>query len=207
MRGRILDVAFLVAAVTATVGCSGEDGTTHQGEVGGHCYPNGTCNVGLNCSAGICVPIDAAPPDAPLDAPMDAPLDASTCNNDSAFEPNETIATAYVSGVANTTLSRVFASLAICPGDDKDTFAITIATANQNLEAVIDYQAGGAPIGASILNAGGVPIANASPVSGMPQRMRAYTPNLPVGTYYAQIYAASPPSINNYQLTLNVTGP
>jgi hypothetical protein len=69
------------------------------------------------------------------------------------------------------------------------------------------YDAGGAPLQASILNSGGSPIGNASPM-GM-NAIRAYTPNLPVGTYYAQVYGpASGTSVtNNYKLTINITGP
>jgi hypothetical protein len=60
-----------------------------------------------------------------------------------------------------------------------------------------------------LLNSGGVPIANAAAVSGVNRQKRAYTPNLPVGTYYAQVYGPNSGSqtTNNYKLTVNVTGP
>ena len=51
--------SLVVVVLSVLMGCGSQG--SGQGEVGGHCYPNGTCNVGLSCIGGICV---AAAPDA-----------------------------------------------------------------------------------------------------------------------------------------------
>jgi hypothetical protein len=193
-----------VVALLLVTGC-GDDGPSadNDGEVGGHCYANGTCNVGLNCSAGICVPVDAAV-DAPHDAAPDAPPDAYVCAT--AFEPNDTIQTATATSVATTMNSATITGVAVCPNTDKDHFEVTTTTGNQNLEVVVDFASPGPVLEVSILNSGGTPIANGSVVTGMPQRLRAFTPNLPTGTYYARIQSGGGAS-NAYQIALNVTGP
>jgi hypothetical protein len=180
-----------------------------EGELGSHCYPNGTCNVGLSCSAGTCVPADAAVPDAPVDAPsIDAAVDAGfPCNNDSQYEPNNDYTTAYLTSV-DMTKTLTLADLALCPATDTDTFAVAMSTPNQNLEMLVDYGATSNPPQAAILNAGGIAIANATMVQSL--RIRAYTPNLPPGTFYVWIDATNTPpgeARNNYTLTINVTGP
>jgi hypothetical protein len=139
------------------------------------------------------------------------PIDGrnANCADDTALEPNETIQMAYQTPVATQKMTVSFAGLAICPPGDKDTYSITITTANQNLEMLIEYDDGGAELQGSLLNSGGVPIANAAAVSGVNRQKRAYTPNLPVGTYYAQVYGPNSGTLttNNYKLTVNATGP
>ena len=145
--------------------------------------------------------------DAPVDAVPDAAPDAAVvCNDDSAYEPNNTLQTAYDTTVAGSMTSRTITGLAICPAGDVDTYEVSIVMANMNLEMLVDFAADGAALQASTLNSGGVAIANASPVTGMPQRIRAYTPNLPTGTYYVEVRGPTI-GIGNYTLTLNVTGP
>ena len=129
------------------------------------------------------------------------------CVDDSAIEPNEIITAATMTPVdgmkMHTTEER-----AICPNGDKDTYAVTIATMNENLEALITFDSDGATLLAAILNSGGVPIASAAGVASMPQTIRAYTQNLSAGTYYVQVYGPNSGLVlNNYKLTLNVTGP
>lgn len=138
------------------------------------------------------------------------PVDASNlnCANDSSLEPNDSIQTAFQTPVATTKTTFTLAGLAICPMGDKDNYSITITTANQNLEVLIEFDpAMGAELQGSILNAGGTPIANASPMSAGVKR--AYTPNLPTGTYYASVFGPMSGSLltNNYKMTINVTGP
>jgi hypothetical protein len=137
----------------------------------------------------------------------DAPTDGSHCANDSMLEPNEDIMHAFQTNVDTNRKMLTFAGLAICPMGDKDTYAVQISVALENLEAIVEYDAGGAALQASILNVGGSPIGNGSP-SGA-NMIRAYTPNLPANTYYVQVYgpASGTSTTNNYKLTLNVTGP
>ena len=65
MRSALVGLSMIAAA------CGG-NGVT-PGELGGHCYPNGTCNVTLSCSGGICV---ASVADADTNATVDAASDA-----------------------------------------------------------------------------------------------------------------------------------
>jgi hypothetical protein len=134
---------------------------------------------------------------------------ALNCADDSALEPNDMIAQAYQTPVATQKNNIVFAGLAICPNGDKDNYSVTITQANQNLEVLLEYDPAGADLQGSILNSGGTPIANASPVTGMPGHRRAYTPNLPTGTYYSAVFGPMMGGVttNNYKLTINVTGP
>jgi len=190
MRGcGLLLVAFLLA------GCGGK---SNDGGLGGHCYPNGTCDVGLACSGGVCA--------VGVDAAIDSPPDAFVCNDDTVIEPNETPQTAYDTNVATLAASRTITGLAICPIGDKDHYKITTSLANQNIEVLVDFAPGVAALQASILNPGGVAISNSLPVAGMTQRVRSYSPSVPAGTYYALVTGPSN-GTNNYQLGINVTGP
>ena len=145
-------------------------------------------------------------------APMGTvPVDGnnSMCADDSQLEPNDSYMQAFQTPVATTKMTLTFAGLAICPAGDKDTYSVTITTMGQNLEVITEYDAGGAQLNGSILNAGGTPIANASPVTGEAGKLRAYVANLPVGTFYAQVYGPNMGGLqtNNYKLTITVTGP
>lgn len=132
----------------------------------------------------------------------------SNCADDRSLEPNDSTSTAWITPV-DTTKTFPLSSLAICPAGDKDTYSVMMTTANQNLEMLVEYEASGAELQGSILNSGGVPIANASPASGAQNTKRAYTPNLPTGIYYVQVVGPNQGSLttNNYKLTITVTGP
>ena len=130
----------------------------------------------------------------------------NACANDSAVEPNDTTGTAWITPVDNTKTFEL-ASLAICPAGDKDNYSVMMTTANQNLEMIIRYPGGGADLQGSILNSGGIAIANATVTTAGTKR--AYTPNLPTGIYYIQVSGPSSGTLttNNYELDINVTGP
>lgn len=136
------------------------------------------------------------------------PVDGNNtnCADDRMLEPNDSTATAWITPV-DTTKSFPLASLAICPSGDKDNYSIMMTTANQNLEVVVEWEAGGAELQAAILNSGGVAIANAT--TTVANTKRAYTPNVPSGIYYAQVFGPNQGSVttNNYKLSINVTGP
>jgi len=164
-----MGLRFVMVVGAAVAGCGGGGGANDQndGEVGGHCYPNGTCNVGLACSEGICSPLDAFVPDAATDAAIDAvsidaPPDAApfVCNDDSAFEPNDTLPTAFVTPINGTQASVTYSSLALCPATDRDYFRVTITAPNTNLEALLTYSPGVDSVGMSIVNASGAAINN-----------------------------------------------
>ena len=99
--------------------------------------------------------------------------------------------------------------LAICPAGDKDLFSVVSGTQNENVGLIVEFQNNGATLDVAILNAGGIPIATGTAVTGNVFKVRAFAQNLPAGQYYAQVAAAvsGTLTLNNYQLTLNVTGP
>lgn len=140
------------------------------------------------CASGVC-----APPNA---------TDASVgCTDDSAYEPNETTSAAYSTGLAQNSISATL-QLSICPASqDQDHFRVVTTTANQNLEANINWNGGG-QLQLAILNSTGSAINQASP---MPGYARAYSPLLPVGTYYVRVLSSS--GTANYTLNLTVTNP
>ena len=98
---------------------------------------------------------------------------------------------------------------AICPAGDKDTYAVMISTPNENLEATITFEAGGAALRGAILNTGGVPIEMTAPHAGEPTTIRALAQGLSPGIYYVRVEATLGGSlaVNNYELALAVTGP
>jgi hypothetical protein len=206
---------LFLTLVSTAVACSPYD--PQLGDSPFTCGPadqNPRCPDGYTCtpmgSTEVCLaPGGTVAPDASTNA---------NCADDSALEPNDSIATAFQTPVATTKNTLTFAGLAICPHggvmDDKDDYSVTITQANQNLEVIIEYDlAAGADLSGSILNASGQAIANASPVTGMSGVKRAYTPNLPTGVYYASVFYMAPMSggtgqkTNNYKMTINVTGP
>ncbi len=130
------------------------------------------------------------------------------CADDSQLEPNNMLDVATATPLDGV---KTFAQegLAICPANDKDLFAITIATQNENIELVAEFQANGAELVGAILNAGGIPIATAKPVDGEPTKIRAFAQNLPAGKYYAQVAAgvSGTLTLNNYQIDLAISGP
>jgi hypothetical protein len=130
------------------------------------------------------------------------------CADDSELEPNNLLDVATATPLdAMKTYAKE--GLAICPANDKDLFAITIGTQNENIELNVEFQANGATLVGAILNAGGIPIATAKPVTGEPTKIRAFAQNLPAGQYYAQIAAgvSATLTLNNYKLDLDITGP
>jgi len=163
----MIERGVLTSLLALVVSCG--EPTQKTGEIGAACYPNGTCNVGLSCSAGVCYPADAPSPtdasvDSPLDGPPDAPPDAPfVCHNDNAFEPNETLQTAFATGVQTTQTSVTYNNLAICPSGDADHYLVAITAANTNFEALL-YQEPSAvqPLRMAILGSGGATLNNAT---------------------------------------------
>jgi hypothetical protein len=125
--------------ITLVAACSVNDTKklAPDGQLGGACYPNNTCDAGFSCEESFCV----EGPDAGVVA-MDAFY--YPCNDDSMFEPNETLATAYnVGGLGSADASmswgRNYPKLAICPGADKDWFKMEILSAISSLKVEIVY--------------------------------------------------------------------
>ncbi|HEV7557089.1 MAG TPA: hypothetical protein VGO00_16595 [Kofleriaceae bacterium] len=125
-----------------------------------------------------------------------------TCNNDNSLEPNESVAQATQTSVETGLMHLILSQLAICPGTDKDTFKIDIATEKDNLDVVLTYDDGNAPLALSILAQNGNSIVNG--MSAGANQLMAHAPNLSVGSYFAQV---SSPGMqqNNYRLEITTT--
>lgn len=193
---------FTALALATAAACTPYD--PDLGEAPFLCGPadqNPRCPDGYTCQATNAGEVCLAPMGM---VPVDA--NTSNCADDSQLEPNDSIAQAFQTPVATQKTNLTFAGLAICPAGDKDTYSITITAANQNLEVLIEYDPAGGDLQGQILNSGGTPIGNASPMAAGVRR--AYTPNLPTGVYYASVFGPPEGSAiltNNYKLTINVT--
>ncbi|MGE0551182.1 MAG: hypothetical protein AB7O24_14995 [Kofleriaceae bacterium] len=135
---------------------------------------------------------------------VDAAPSGFQCADDSDIETgakNDTIATAYQTPVAMQRKSIPYVGLAVCPKGDKDLYAIHTTSSMQSIEIVVTWDSG-QPISASLLNGGGTAINNG--VSNGERSIRAFASALPIGTYYAQVFAGADTE-NNYNLNITVT--
>ena len=135
---------------------------------------------------------------------VDAPPSGFQCANDSNIEGpmmNDTIANAYVTGIADSRKMIDFAGLAICPEGDKDTYLINTNAANQNIEVTISWDSG-LPLSGAILGGGG---AIARECDGERRKVGPrVSREAPLGTYYAQVFGGATTK-NNYSMKIVVT--
>jgi hypothetical protein len=166
------------------------------------CGPDGACPSGYTCTDDpangrmVCIASD------------DSISSEFDCDDDSDLEPNDTLEMAAMTPVdAMKTFS--LDGRAICPAGDRDTYAVMISTSNENLQATLTFEAGGAALRGAILNTGGVPIAMAAAVPDQPMTLSAFARNLPSGLYYVQVYSTvgGDIAVNNYKLAFAVSGP
>ena len=139
---------------------------------------------------------------------VDAHISGFQCADDSAIEgpdKNDSVATAWQTPVSLTHTPFPLAGLAICPDGDKDTYAVNITGANENLAADVEYQSDGAALSVIILNSGGTAISSSQP-NGT-DKVHTSVPNLAAGSspYYVQVYGPATGK-NNYKLTFTVSG-
>ena len=137
-------------------------------------------------------------PDAAMHVPL---VDASpnACADDSVFEPNQTIATAWPTPVGTTLDSIAIAGLAICPASDTDHYGVSIATP-RSIRATVSWDSG-APVRISILNAAGTSIMDGVPAGALASR--ACISNAPAGKYYPLVQTGNG-TTNNYRLTIDL---
>lgn len=135
---------------------------------------------------------------------IDAPPSGFQCADDSLLEGsarNDSIQNAYATPVAQQRNDISFAGVAICPAGDKDNYLIVTTVAMSNIEVITSWDSG-SPVSISILNAGGTSINNGTAFEQ--NSLRAYAANVPVGSYYANAYAASDQK-NNYRIKITVS--
>jgi hypothetical protein len=204
MRTLILISTFTAALAAAC--------TPYSPDLGAAPFNCGPVEQEQRCPEGYtCIPQGSAAPDVCLRNGGDGTIPDGgggngTCANDSSLEPNDSTSMAWITPV-DTTKSFPLSALAICPAGDKDTYSVMMTVANQNLEMIVEYEAGGADLQGAILNSSGISIGNATATTA--NTRRAYTPNLPSGIYYVQVTGPSSGTVttNNYKLNINVTGP
>lgn len=197
MRHRLL-IVLAIALVTACSAYDTDLGPTPYlcGETEPRCPDGYACQDDITTGEQVCVGGGGM-----LSSDFD-------CADDSASEPNNALDVATATPVDG---EKTFAKdgLAVCPAGDKDLFALTVGTLNEDVELIVEYQSDGANLVGAILNAGGIPIATTAPVTGNPYKVRAFAQNLTPGQYYVQVAAAvsGTLTLNNYKLSIAVTGP
>ena len=155
-----------------------------------------TCND--TAAPPVCLSKGGTAPDGPgnnFQCADDANLEGATRNDD--------IQHAFQTPVATQRTDITFAMVAICPEGDRDTYAVQITVEKQNLEAISSWDSG-MPVSVAILANDGHTL-NTGTAMGE-KALRAYVPNLPMGTYFVQTFAAAGVK-NNYSIAIKVTGP
>ncbi len=170
--------------------------------------PDGfTCQTEAVTGRMVCVTPNGTIPDSGM---------SGMCADDSNLEPNNDTSHAYPTTIDDSRTMLKFSGLAICPMGDIDMYSVTLTkgttgppATNESIEAIVTYQASGAPLQVSILNGGGSPVVNGAPVMGMSDTIRAYLAMAPNGQYYVSVFGPNMGAVqtNNYELTINVTGP
>ena len=126
------------------------------------------------------------------------------CDDDNGIEPNDTLDMATMTGLDGT---RSFAAEGhtICPGIDKDNYAVNLATTNEGIEVTVEFDPPDANLRALILNQMGVPIvvANSTETASV---LKAKTQNLPANGYYVQVAGTGAAlGTNHYKVTITIT--
>lgn len=124
------------------------------------------------------------------------------CDNDGAFEPNDTIAAATVPMLSNNMFK--LDTVAICPAGDRDLYRVMVSP-NADLEITLEFDQGGAEVSASLLNSNDVAIASVMTIGT--RTKRATVQNLPGAAYFVEVTGPSVGVllVNNYTITASIT--
>ncbi len=127
-----------------------------------------------------------------------------SCGDDGALEPNDTPDSATPVDLAAMTFTR--RDLTICPGIDKDVFAVVLTATNQSIEITIERAPATLAVDAAITNTNGIPITTAEPDAASPATLRSRARNLPAGTYLVRVAGPGEPLAEHaYALTIAVS--
>jgi hypothetical protein len=199
-----LRAALLAGAALAAAACNPYDPSLgYEPFQCGDTEPR--CPLGYTCvtsadNTGVCQQTGAEEPDG-----GDV---GSTCNDDQAVEPNDTIEQAYDTGIPDARSSFEVVGLAVCPSTDNDLFAFQVAANGTNVVVEIDFRGVRGELTLDVLNGSGTSIATGTAVEddNTIDTLRAQVPNLPVGTFYVKIRGAMGVQ-NNYDRLSIVTTP
>lgn len=202
-------VRFITVIISAMLclltGCSVNDKKlAPDGQLGGACFANGTCDSGFSCEQDYCV-------EGPDGGSGVVPQDAFVyqCNDDSMFEPNDTFATSMLLAKLGTTgtsesFKQVFSKMAICPATDQDYFTIQVISSVTQLDVSVTYDSpmhGGAPLFLNLYDPAGSLIGTGA-TSG--QDKLDVTVANPTGSY---VFLVNSDDVgeDNYSVTVSVT--
>jgi hypothetical protein len=126
------------------------------------------------------------------------------CNDDSQYEPNETLQAATATAIGAGAMTQVFDNMAICPSSDVDTFRMSIPTAQSMIDVRVSFNPMVGVLGMAILNQSGQVVPNG--MGTMQGNQLRATPTVATGgIYYVQVTSTS--GQNNYSMQIIVTSP
>lgn len=143
-------------------------------------------------------------PDEPGDGPDGG--DNTSCGDDNGEEPNESYNDPSTTPIPDFQSEYTVQGFAICPETDVDTYRFRVNQVGRNVKVEVMYTASMGGLQVDVLNEGGNSIRTGEPVGGNMDLLRAEIPNLPTGTYFAQIRATANMR-NSYDMTISLTGP
>lgn len=177
-----------VVAVAVLTGCYFEDVSSHEGDPGERCLPDGKCLGPYECNAdNICERVDASFRDAPFD-----PASCPTTD-----EPNNSFEGAKLISAFPATIFN----LGICSFGDIDTYKVTttqVSTITVRTQSVVDAS----PVWISIADAAGTKFASGAPDTTT-SVLSSYA-NAPPGDYFIELFGNRG---QLYTLVVDVTAP
>jgi hypothetical protein len=144
--------------------------------------------------------------DLPDTGPIGPDARTVVCNDDSEIEPNDSLSDPTLTSIPQLRDSLRLVTLAICPEEDQDFFRFDIDEAGKDARIDVTYQSDRGELLLDLLNSTGVSIRSGTPLSEDPNTLRAEIPNMPTGTYYAQVRATEGVR-NNYNIEITTSGP
>lgn len=127
-----------------------------------------------------------------------------TCNDDSEIEPNDDLLMPTATGIPDIQSEFRLVGLAICPETDRDFFVFVVNTNGADVTVDVEYNFVFGELELELLSATGTSISVATPFGGDANVLRAFIPNIPQGTYYAEVKGSGGVE-NNYAIDVTVT--